>query len=75
MAANVAERRDRAERLRGLADDARAQAEAQEAALQDLGEPVGIAPQLRLEQLDSRLGGRTCRRSPFKSFPTVIPMR
>jgi hypothetical protein len=58
MAANVAEQRDRAERLQGLAEDARAQAEAQEAALQDLGELVGIDPQLRLEQLDARLGGQ-----------------
>lgn len=58
MAANVAEQRDRAERLQNLADDARAQAEAQEAALQDLAELVGIDPQLRLEQLDARLGGQ-----------------
>jgi hypothetical protein len=58
MAANVAEQRDRAERLQGLADDARTQADAQEAALRDLGELVGIDPQLRLEQLDARLGGQ-----------------
>lgn len=58
MAVNVAEQRNRAERLQGLADDARAQAETQEAALRDLGELVGIDPQLRLEQLDSRLGGQ-----------------
>jgi hypothetical protein len=61
MAANVAEQRDRAERLQNLADDARIQAEAQEAALRDLGELVGIDPQLRLEQLDSRLGGQRLR--------------
>lgn len=58
MAANVAEQRDRAERLQGLADDARAQAESQEAALRDLAELVGIDPQLRLEQLDARLRGQ-----------------
>jgi hypothetical protein len=58
MAANVSEQRERAERLQGLADDARLQAEAQEAALRDLGELVGIDSQLRLEQLDSRLGGQ-----------------
>ena len=63
MAANVAEQRDRAERLQGLADDARTQAEAQEAALRDLGELVGIDPQLRLEQLDARLGGQRLPRS------------
>jgi hypothetical protein len=61
MATNVAEQRDRAERLQGLADDARAQAESQEAALRDLGELVGIGPQLRLEQLDSRLRGQRLR--------------
>lgn len=61
MAANVAEQRERAERLQNLADDARFQAEAQEAALRDLGELVGIDPQLRLEQLDSRLGGQRLR--------------
>jgi hypothetical protein len=58
MAANVAEQRERAERLQGLADDARAPAESQEAALRDLGELVGIDPQLRLEQLDARLRGQ-----------------
>lgn len=58
MAANVSEQRERAERLQGLADDARIQAEAQEAALRELGELVGIDSQLRLEQLDSRLGGQ-----------------
>jgi len=58
MAANVSEQRERAERLQALADDARLQAEAQEAALRELGELVGIDSQLRLEQLDSRLGGQ-----------------
>lgn len=58
LAANVAEQRDRAERLQALADSARAQAEAQEAALRDLAELVGIDPQLRLEELDSRLRGQ-----------------
>lgn len=38
MAANVSEQRERAERLQDLADDARAQAEAEEAALRDLRE-------------------------------------
>jgi hypothetical protein len=61
MATNVAEQRDRAERLQGLADDARAQAESQEGALRDLGELVGIDPQLRLEQLDARLRGLRLR--------------
>ncbi len=58
LAADVAQQRERAERLQGLANAARAQAEAQEASLQDLSELVGIDPQLRLEHLDSRLGGQ-----------------
>jgi hypothetical protein len=58
LAADVAQQRERAERLQGLADAARAQAEAQETTLQDLSELVGIDPQLRLEHLDSRLGGQ-----------------
>jgi hypothetical protein len=58
MAANISEQRERAERLQSLADDARLQAETQEAALRELGELVGIDSQLRLEQLDSRLGGQ-----------------
>lgn len=58
LVADVAQQRERAERLQGLADAARAQAEAQEASLQDLSELVGIDPQLRLEHLDSRLGGQ-----------------
>jgi hypothetical protein len=58
MAVNVAEQCDRAERLQKLADDARVQAEAQESALRELGELLGIDPQLSLEQLDSRLRGQ-----------------
>lgn len=58
MAANVSEQRDRAERLQNLADDARTQAESQESALRELGELVGIDPQLSLEQLDARLRGQ-----------------
>jgi hypothetical protein len=59
MAANVADQRDRAERLQDLADDARAQAEAQESALRELGGLVGIDPQLSMDQqLDARLRGQ-----------------
>lgn len=59
MATNVAEQRDRAERLQDLADDARAQAEAQESALKELGGLVGIDPQLSMDQqLDARLRGQ-----------------
>jgi hypothetical protein len=61
LAANVAEQRDRAERLQNLADDARAQAESQESALRELGELVGIDPQMSLEQLDARLRGHRLR--------------
>jgi hypothetical protein len=59
MAANVAEQRDRAERLQDLANDARAQAEAQESALRELGGLVGIGPQMSMDQqLDARLRGQ-----------------
>jgi hypothetical protein len=58
LAASIAEQRERSERLRALADQATHQAEQQERALRDLGELMGIDPQLRLEQLDVRLRGQ-----------------
>lgn len=56
-ARSIAEQRERAERLRALADQATAHAEEQEHALHDLAELLGIDPQLRLEDLDVRLRG------------------
>jgi hypothetical protein len=58
LARSIGEQRERAERLRALADQATAQAEEQEHALRDLGELLGIDPQLRLEELDVRLRGQ-----------------
>jgi hypothetical protein len=58
LARSIAEQRERAERLRGLAEQAGAQADEQEGALRELAELVGIDPQLRLEELDARLRGQ-----------------
>jgi hypothetical protein len=58
LARSIAEQRERAERLRALANHATAQANEQEHALGDLGEVLGIDPQLFLDDLDVRLGGQ-----------------
>lgn len=58
LARNIAEQRERAERLRALADQTALQADQQERALRDLGELLGIDAQLRLEDLDVRLRGQ-----------------
>lgn len=63
LARSIAEQRERAGRLRALANHATAQANEQEHALGDLGEVLGIDPQLCLDDLDVRLGGSACRRS------------
>lgn len=57
VARSIAEQRERAERLRALADQATAHADEQEHALRDLAEVLGLDPQLRLEDLDGRLRG------------------
>ena len=58
LAKSIASQRERAERLRALADQATAHAEDQERSLRDLAELLGIDPQLRLEELDTRLRGQ-----------------
>lgn len=58
LARSIANQRERAERLRALADQATAHAEDQERSLRDLAELLGIDPQLRLENLDTRLRGQ-----------------
>lgn len=58
LAQSIAIQRERAERLRALADQATAHAEDQERSLRDLAELLGIDPQLRLEDLDTRLRGQ-----------------
>lgn len=58
LARSIASQRERAERLRALADQATAHAEDQERSLRDLAELLGIDPQLRLERLDARLRGQ-----------------
>lgn len=58
LARSIAAQRERAERLRALADQATAHAEEQERSLRELVELLGIDPQLRLESLDERLRGQ-----------------
>jgi hypothetical protein len=58
LARSIAIQRERAERLRALADQATAHAEDQERSLRELAELLGIDPQLRLEELDARLRGQ-----------------
>lgn len=58
FAHSIAMQRERAERLRALADQAAAHAEDQEGSLRDLAELLGIDPQLRLEEFDARLRGQ-----------------
>ena len=58
LAQSVALQRERAERLRALADQATAHAEEQERSLRDLAELLGLDPQLRIEELDARLRGQ-----------------
>jgi hypothetical protein len=58
LARSIASQRERAERLRALADQASAHAEDQERSLRELAELLGIDSQLRLEELDARLRGQ-----------------
>lgn len=58
MAARVREGRERADRLRALADHSEAQAARDELLLAELEAALGLADQLRLEDLDPRLGGQ-----------------
>lgn len=59
---DIAERvragRERADRLRALAEHSEAQATRDERLLAELESALGLADQLRLEDLDSRLGGQ-----------------
>lgn len=53
--------RDRAERLADMAEQARAQADADEKLLKDMAGVLGIDPQLRLDGLHERLRGERLR--------------
>lgn len=57
LAAQVAQQRERAHGLRQLADHAEAQADRDERVLADVAAVVGLAPQLRIEDIDPRLRG------------------
>lgn len=54
----IQEQRERADRLRALADQVHEQTRQDEALLAELEGLVGIAPQLRLETLDAELRGK-----------------
>lgn len=58
LSRRLVEHRERAELLKRLADQAAAQADADERLLEELAGTLGIACQLRIEQLDRRLRGQ-----------------
>jgi hypothetical protein len=58
MAERVRVGRERADQLRALAEHSEAQATRDERLLAELESALGLADQLRLEDLDSRLGGQ-----------------
>lgn len=58
LSQRLVEHRDRAELLKRLADQAAAQADTDERLLDELAGTLGIACQLRIEQLDRRLRGQ-----------------
>lgn len=58
MAIRVREGRERADRLRALAEHSEAQAARDEQLLAELEAALGLADQLRLDDLDPRLGGQ-----------------
>lgn len=74
LARSIAGQRERAERLRALADQATAQAEEQERSLRDLAELLGIDPQLRLEELDTRLRGQRLQEIAIRVLRERHPM-
>ena len=54
----IQDQRERADRLRALADQVNEQTRQDEALLAELEGLIGVAPQLRLETLDAELRGR-----------------
>jgi hypothetical protein len=58
LCGRLVQHRERAEMLKRLADQAAAQADADERLLDELAGALGIACQLRIEQLDRRLRGQ-----------------
>lgn len=58
LSRRLVEHRERSELLKRLADQAAAQADADERLLNELAGTLGIACQLRIEQLDRRLRGQ-----------------
>jgi len=61
MQARVEQSRERAERLRALAEQAEQQAAAEEKLLRDLAGVLGLSPQTSIDDLDARLRGKRLR--------------
>jgi hypothetical protein len=61
LCARIRDQRAQADRLRGLADRIEEQTARDEGLLQEMEEILGLAPQMRFEALDRRLGGRRLR--------------
>jgi hypothetical protein len=57
----VKDARERADRLRSLADHLERQASRDEHAIGEIEGALGLAPQLQIEQLDEQLGGKRLR--------------
>ncbi len=61
LEARVEQTRDRAERLRDLAEQAQQQALAEEKLMRDLGSVLGLCAQTTIDELDGRLRGQRLR--------------
>jgi hypothetical protein len=74
LAGSVEATRERANRLRELAEQAEEQAARDERALREIEELIGMAPQLRLENLDRRLRGQRLREVAVEVLATHHPI-
>jgi hypothetical protein len=66
MVARASRSRERAERLRDLAEQAQLQADAHDRLARDLAEVLGLDPQINLSDLDGRLRGQRLREVAVK---------
>lgn len=71
MRERVAHSRERADRLRALADDAAQMADQDERLLRSLATALGIDPQLSLDGLDERLRGKRLREVAIEVLVTA----
>jgi hypothetical protein len=73
LALSVADGRERAARLRALADHAEAQAARDERMLSELEAALGLADQLRIEDLDPRLRGQRLEEIAIELLSSTQP--